>query len=98
MLALFVAVALSSELDELKIRVGAAPRPVREFIIRRAECNHFMGEEAYDRARARELQKAVRKLRCGELSADEKRIRRRFATQQMIGELLKCTKDMVGWD
>jgi len=21
-----------------------------------------------------------------------------FATQQMIGELLKCTKDMVGWD
>lgn len=35
------------------------PEPIRAFVARQDTCNHFAGEDAYDAARGRELEKAM---------------------------------------
>ncbi|WOS39035.1 hypothetical protein [Xanthomonas rydalmerensis] len=37
----------------------ALPEPIRAFVARQDTCNHFAGEEPYDAARRRELEKAM---------------------------------------
>ncbi|WP_053069644.1 hypothetical protein [Xanthomonas sp. NCPPB 1128] len=37
------------------------PEPIRAFVARQDTCNHFAGEDAYDAARGRELEKAMAK-------------------------------------
>ncbi|MBB6366091.1 hypothetical protein FHR56_001204 [Xanthomonas sacchari] len=37
----------------------AMPAPIRDFVARQDTCNHFAGEEPYDAARRRELEKAM---------------------------------------
>src|SRR5580704_12913714 len=54
------------------------PRAVRLFIQRRAECNHWAGEEGYDAARLKQINAAVARLRCARLDRDEKTLRRTY--------------------
>ena len=77
--------------------VDAPPKTVAKFIKRRANCNHFLGEEPYDSERAAELNKAVRELRCSRIDRDERRLRRKFAADRPVLQLLDKTADMLGW-
>jgi hypothetical protein len=54
------------------------PRDVANHVQRRQMCNHWAGEEPYDKARAAEIAKAVEGLRCAALDGDEKKLRRRY--------------------
>lgn len=83
--------------EQLKTRVDQSPEDVATFIERRAACNHFLGEEPYDRNRAAELAKAVRALRCDRLSRDEQRLRRTYRHQPAVQQLLSDTADLLGW-
>ncbi|MFD1950440.1 hypothetical protein ACFSGX_06630 [Sphingomonas arantia] len=54
------------------------PPAVRALIDRRTACNHWSGEEPYDPARARQIEHAIRTLRCDTLDADERRLKIRY--------------------
>lgn len=70
--------------------LAKAPREIGAFAERRAECEHWAGEEPYDKPRAREIASAVAKLRCERLEADERALRRRYAGQPRMLELLEA--------
>lgn len=62
MIALMMAGALAAQTAEAAIDGPLVlPEDVRAFIARRDECEHFIGEEPYDRARRRFLARAIRK-------------------------------------
>lgn len=98
---LFVALSLSGAIapseDDLRTRVEHAPRKVEAFIIRRAGCNHFAGEEPYDRERATELAKALRDLRCDRIERDERKLRETYRRDRAILTLLDETLDLPDW-
>lgn len=98
MLLLMAAAAMASA-TPMEARVHrelrAAPRPVRAFLIRRAGCNHWGGEEGYDAERAAQIAEAARELRCRQIEADERRLKRRYAKSRRVRWLLATTRD---WD
>lgn len=79
---------------QLLLAVERAPAPVRAFVERRAGCNHWAGEEPYDRERAREIATALRSLRCARLPVDERALRRRHVRQRDVLDIL----DQADWD
>jgi len=83
--------------EELRARVETQPRAVQAFIERRALCNHFMGEDAYDAERGRQIARALRRLRCGAIEADEAALRWRHADSAETQALLDETRDLLGW-
>ena len=99
MAALLMATATpaDTEWDKLRARVEAAPPSVAAFIERRAGCNHFWGEEPYDRARAQQIDAALRKLRCNRLAADERALRRTYRRQPTVLVLIEDTAEIGGW-
>jgi hypothetical protein len=83
--------------DSLSRRVESAPHGVASFIKRRANCNHFLGEEPYDRDRARELERTIVELRCSRIDDEERNLARTYKKQQVIIQLLKDTEKIIGW-
>jgi len=71
MMLLMMAYAAMATTNPMEVRLQrayrAAPRPVRRFLERRAGCNHWGGEEAYDAERAQQIAQAIRGLRCDRL-------------------------------
>ena len=55
------------------------PRDAAAVVVRQVYCNHWADEEPYDAARAREIARNVKKLRCNALERDEARLRKRYA-------------------
>ncbi len=92
---LLIAARPPSEAD-INARVARAPKDVGAFIERRTGCNHFLGEEPYDRERAAELDRAIRKLRCDRLDPDERRLRRTYRDKAAILRLLDDAADSLG--
>jgi hypothetical protein len=91
---------LSAAQDDPEIfrtRVESAPRKVGTLIERRANCNHFAGEEAYDAERAAYLKKTIRELKCGRISRDGRRLARAYRDRPEILQLLKDTEELTGW-
>ena len=84
-------------LDEVRARVEKTPKDVEAFIVRRAGCNHFLGEYPYDRERAAELNRAIRELRCDGLDRDGRNLRNTYRNNPEILQLLDETADALGW-
>lgn len=97
LLATSMAVTDIDPTDDAETRVAAAPRRVSAFVARRAGCNHFLGEEPYDRERAAQLEKALRQLRCDRIDADQQRLRMAYAGDHAILQRLDEMKDSLGW-
>lgn len=76
-------------------QVRAAPNEVRNFIERRESCNHWAGEEPYDKDRAGEIASAQRRLRCDKVANDGAALQRRFRKSPDIVELLTATADWI---
>ena len=65
------------------------PHDVEAFLDRRAQCEHWAGEEPYDGPRAREIEVAVQQLRCNSLEEDESRMRLRYKRNQLVIKALE---------
>ena len=65
-------------------RLSTLPRDVRVHIGRQINCDHWLGEEPYDADRRREIDHAVRALRCEVLDREERRLRRRYARSPAV--------------
>jgi Spy/CpxP family protein refolding chaperone len=69
------------------------PGPVKDFVERRQECDHWMGEEPYDQARRAQIEDAIADLRCQALDQDERKLRQRYAASP---EALQALDDTDG--
>ncbi|MGC1301832.1 MAG: hypothetical protein WA840_05605 [Caulobacteraceae bacterium] len=84
-LALLAWPALSAPANAALARV---PRELGAFMERRAECEHWAGEEPYDKGRAAEIDHAVKVLHCARVEADERALRRRYARRPDVLKVL----------
>lgn len=60
------------------------PKDVASFIDRTFECNHWGGEEPYDAKRAKQIERAVKRLRCDGLPRDEKKLRKKYRNNPKV--------------
>jgi hypothetical protein len=81
----FLASAAQSANDQL-------PAEVRDLVSRREQCRHWAGEEPYDKARARQIEEAIKRLRCEDVEMEVEAIRQKYATNALIQAALP--KDM----
>ena len=79
--------------DSLAARVAGQPSPVRAFVKRRLECNHWGGEEPYSKARARQIARAAQRAGCDNLERDEARLRKRYPANADLPGLLDAVRD-----
>ena len=63
-------------------QLAKAPRDIAAYAERRAECEHWGGEEPYDKDRLAEINRAVRELRCSRLDADRRALARKYAKRK----------------
>lgn len=73
----------------------AAPRDIAVYVDRRKACNHWAGEEPYDKARAAEINKAVAKLKCDALDGEEKVLLRRYRHSPARLKTIRAAKDAL---
>ena len=88
--------AVDAPAPTLAERVARQPAAVRAFIDRRTGCNHWAGEEPYDAARRREIDRALADLRCDRLDADEAALLRRFGGDAELRALLDAVREEPG--
>jgi hypothetical protein len=69
------------------------PAEVRDFIDRRANCNHWFGENGYDEPRRAQIQSALNELRCADLERDEVALKRRYAKSPAVLTGLETSKE-----
>ena len=79
--------------ETLTTRVARQPAPVRAFVKRRLECNHWGGEEPYSKTRARQIGRAAQRLGCDTLDNDEARLRKRYRGNAELPVILDAVRD-----
>jgi hypothetical protein len=77
-------------------QTGDLPKDVSAYVERRMGCNHWMGEEPYDAARRREIDKAIKDLACTRIDADERSLRQRHKGAPATIKALDAAKDSDG--
>jgi hypothetical protein len=85
-------------LAALLLLMGAAawtPPDIAAYVERRKGCNHFGGEEPYDKARLAEINRAVAKLNCNALETDEKALLRRYRSTPVFLQQIRAAKDAL---
>lgn len=76
------------EFPEVTILKKDMPKDVCSFIDRTIECHHWGGEEPYNKERAKEIRKAVEKIKCNDLFEDGKKLRIKYKDNKVIIERL----------
>lgn len=71
------------------------PQDIAAYADRRKQCNHWGGEEGYDKARTAEINRAVAKLNCIALDADEKLLLRRYRSSPVLLKQIRTAKDAL---
>lgn len=88
MMLLIAALAYPALGSEANRALAKAPREIGVFMERRAECDHWGGEEPDDRDRLNEINQAVKALHCERVAADERALRRKYAKRPAMVRLL----------
>ncbi len=65
----------------------ALPPDARKFLLRYEECEHWLGEEPYDEARRRQIDRAVNKV-CRGIDRAATRLRAKHPTNMAVDRLL----------
>jgi len=71
------------------------PQDIAAYVDRRKQCNHWGGEDGYDKARAAQINRAVAKLNCTTLDGDEKTLLRRYRSSPALLKQLRAAKDAL---
>jgi hypothetical protein len=86
--------ALAQTYDEnLAALPKGLPASVHDFIDRRANCNHWLGEYPYDSDRRTEIEAALTKLHCDALKKDEENLRKQYDKDRAVLKALEISKD-----
>lgn len=85
---------VQAEYDEDVAAVNKGmPKQVKLFNKRQIECNHWAGEEPYDKARAEEISAAVRKLKCSALENEEKKLLKKYKSRSDVSNSIHKAKE-----
>jgi hypothetical protein len=68
------------------------PKLVQQFNKRQIECNHWTGEEPYDKERANQINTAVTKLKCDDLEKDEIKLLKKYKLKPKVKESINKAK------
>ena len=79
---------------QVKKIANGQPEDVVEFIERTVECNHWAGEEPYDRERAEQITKAIKNARCDGLVSEEQALKLKYKKDRNILDAIKKAKDL----
>jgi len=79
--------------DDLDKLTAGLPRTPPRLVERRANCNHWQGEEPYDKARGREIDRALTRFGCDFIERDEEKLRARYADKPEIIKALDAVKN-----
>jgi hypothetical protein len=79
--------------DKLAALTRGLPHDIRDFIDRRANCNHWAGEEPYDAERRAEIEAATNRLGCARLEKDEVTLARRHSKNGHALKALRISRD-----
>jgi len=55
------------------------PADVKKLVDRREECNHWAGEEPYNKARSRQIDKAMNRLKCDSIAKEVQEMRAKYS-------------------
>jgi hypothetical protein len=97
-IALFVAAlglltpAFADDYEDLDKLVATLPKDAATVVKRRLACDHWAGEEPYDKARAREIAGAIRQNKCGSLERDEAATLKRYANDPKVVKAVNDAK------
>jgi hypothetical protein len=81
--------------SQLQTAIEAAPKDLATFIERRTACNHWDGEVGSGYVgRERQIQNERKKLRCDNVEADERALRKEYRHSPALLKLLDETEDM----
>ena len=69
--------------DVMTLKKGM-PNKVKKFIDRQIACNHWGGEEPYDKERLQEINAAADRLKCNDLIKDEIKLKKRYKSKPNI--------------
>jgi hypothetical protein len=81
--------------EDVEVINKGMPKLVKQFNKRQIECNHWAGEEPYDKARALEITAAVKKLKCEALEVDEKNLLMKYKSRPDVSKSIKKAKDFI---
>ena len=81
----------------LRRRVAAQPAAVRDYFQRRANCNHWEGEEPYDDGRRREIEAALKDLHCATIEGEAAFLRRYYAKRPEALAVIARAEEQPGW-
>jgi hypothetical protein len=82
-----------SNLPQVKKIANGQPADVVEFIERTVECNHWAGEDPYDKERAEQIRKAIKNARCDGLAAEEQALKLKYKKDKNILDAIGKAKD-----
>jgi hypothetical protein len=71
------------------------PKPVQQFNNRQIECNHWAGEEPYDKERLEEINAATKKLNCNNLKKDELKLLKKYKSRPDVAQSIKKAKEFI---
>jgi hypothetical protein len=81
--------------DEIATINKGMPNVIQRFNLRVIECNHWGGEEPYDKARLKEINAAVKTLKCDALQKDEQLLRKKYKLHTDILESMNKAKAFI---
>jgi hypothetical protein len=76
--------AFADDYQDLDKLVATLPKDAAAVVNRRLECDHWAGEEPYDKARAREIARATTRAKCDSLERDEAAMLKRYADDPKV--------------
>jgi hypothetical protein len=79
--------------DDLDKLTAGLPKDAAAMVERRANCNHWQGEEPYDKARGREIDRALTRFGCDFIARDEEKLRARYTDKPAIIKALDAVKN-----
>jgi hypothetical protein len=71
------------------------PNSVQQFNRRQIECNHWAGEEPYDKARLKQINTAVAILKCDALEKDERKLLKKYKSKPSIIDSINKAKEFA---
>ena len=80
---------------QVKALAKGMPEDIAFFIARTAECNHWAGEEPYDKDRANYIRNAVEKAGCENLVGQEMKLREKYRGQPKLLNAIEKAKHLL---
>ena len=83
-----------SSLPQVKNITDGQPEDVVEFVERTVLCNHWAGEEPYDKERAEQIRKAIKNARCDSLAYEEQVLKLKYKQNYNALDAIRKAKEL----